>query len=80
MRVLRLHNSGDIRLHNEAVPEPESGELLLRVTAVGICGSDIHWFAEGTTGSAAFTEPFVLGHEFTAVIENGEMAWYSGGC
>ena len=73
MRALRLHNIGDLRLHTEAKPEPASGELLLRVTAVGICGSDIHWFAEGTTGAAAFEEPFVLGHEFAAVIESGEM-------
>jgi L-iditol 2-dehydrogenase len=47
---------------------------LLRVTAVGICGSDIHWYAEGTTGAANFSEPFVLGHEFAAVVESGALA------
>jgi L-iditol 2-dehydrogenase len=41
---------------------------------VGICGSDIHWFAEGTTGAAGLSEPFVLGHEFAAVVEEGELA------
>jgi L-iditol 2-dehydrogenase len=73
MKALRLHNIGDVRLHEEEVPTPQAGEALLRVTAVGICGSDIHWFAEGTTGAASFTEPFVLGHEFAAVVESGVL-------
>lgn len=74
MQSLWLHNIGDIRLHDEPLPQPQPGELLLRVTAVGICGSDIHWYAEGTTGAANFSEPFVLGHEFAAVVESGALA------
>ncbi len=73
MKSLRLHGIGDVRLHEEAKPQPLTGEVLLRVTAVGICGSDIHWFSEGTTGAANFSEPFVLGHEFAAVVESGAM-------
>jgi L-iditol 2-dehydrogenase len=74
MQIARLHGIGDIRVTEEAAPIAEAGEVLLRVTAVGICGSDIHWFAEGTTGAAGFSEPFVLGHEFAAVVEEGELA------
>ncbi len=74
MQSLRLHGIGDVRLHERPMPVPKSDEVLLRVTAVGICGSDIHWFADGTTGAADFSEPFVLGHEFAAVIESGERA------
>ncbi len=74
MQSLQLHDIGDLRLHEEEKPVPADSEVLLRVTAVGICGSDIHWFSEGTTGAADFTEPFVLGHEFAAVIESGERA------
>jgi L-iditol 2-dehydrogenase len=73
MKSLYLHGIGDVRLHEEATPRPQDGEVLLKVTAVGICGSDIHWFAEGTTGAAGFNEPFVLGHEFAAVVESGKM-------
>lgn len=73
MKSLRLHDVGDLRIHDEEIPVPQAGEALLRVTAVGICGSDIHWFAEGTTGSANFSAPFVLGHEFAAVVESGEL-------
>jgi len=71
MKVLRLHAAGDLRLHDEPVPEPEAGEALLRVTAVGLCGSDVHWFAEGGIGDARLTSPLVLGHEFAGVVVGG---------
>lgn len=44
----------------------------MRVTAVGLCGSDVHWFAEGGIGDARLARPLVLGHEFAGVIESGE--------
>jgi L-iditol 2-dehydrogenase len=72
MKSLRLHNPGDLRLHEEPVPIPREGEKLLRVTAVGICGSDLHWFKEAGIGDARLEKPLVLGHEFTAVTDEGE--------
>lgn len=74
MQAARLHGIRNIQVSSEAAPTAGPGEALLRVTAVGICGSDIHWFAEGTTGAAGFTEPFILGHEFAAVVEEGPLA------
>ncbi len=74
MKVLRLHGRGDLRLHDEPRPEPGRDEVLLRVTAVGLCGSDRHWFSEGGIGDAVLTRPLVLGHEFCAVIESGPRA------
>jgi len=74
MLAARLHDIGDIRIAEEDIPVAGVGEVLLRVTAVGICGSDIHWFAEGTTGDGSFSDPFVLGHEFAAVVEEGKLA------
>jgi L-iditol 2-dehydrogenase len=71
MRVARLHGRGDIRLHDEERPRPAAGEVLVRVQAVGLCGSDIHWYAEGGVGEAALTRPFVLGHEFGGTTEDG---------
>jgi L-iditol 2-dehydrogenase len=71
MRVLRLHGRRDLRLHDEPLPEPGPGEVLIRVTAVGLCGSDLHWFSEGGIGDAVLTRPLVLGHEFAGVIESG---------
>lgn len=73
MDVLRLHGVGDLRLHSEPEPVPGPGESLLRVTAVGVCGSDVHWLFEGGIGDARVTRPLVLGHEFSAVVESGEL-------
>jgi L-iditol 2-dehydrogenase len=72
MKVLRLHATGDLRLHDEPVPVPEAGEQLLRVKAVGICGSDLHWFSEAAIGDAQLDHPLVLGHEFAGVTESGQ--------
>lgn len=72
MKVLRLHGVRDLRLRDEPEPVPGPGEVFLRVTAVGLCGSDLHWFSEAGIGDARLQEPLVLGHEFAGVIESGE--------
>ena len=71
MKAARLHAVGDLRLADEPVPEPGPGMSLVRVTAVGICGSDLHWWGEGGIGDATLTRPLVLGHEAAGVIEDG---------
>ena len=71
MKALRLHAVGDLRLHEERDPTPAPGESLVRVTAVGLCGSDRHWFADGGIGDATLTRPLVLGHEIAGVVEAG---------
>lgn len=50
---------------------PQAGETLVRVRAVGICGSDLHWFGEGAIGETPVTRPLVLGHEFAGVTADG---------
>ncbi len=72
MKVARLHAPGDLRLHDEPEPIPAPGEEQLRITAVGICGSDLHWFAEGGIGDGKLEKPLILGHEFAAVNSHGE--------
>jgi L-iditol 2-dehydrogenase len=61
-----------VRLHEEPIPSPRTGEALVRVTSVGICGSDLHWLSEGAIGDARLTKPLVLGHEFAGTTEEGE--------
>ncbi len=73
MKVARLHGPADIRLGNEAMPESAPGESLVRVTAVGVCGSDLHWFDDGGIGDAQLHDPLVLGHEFAGVVEGGPL-------
>lgn len=61
-----------MRLHDEPVPVPEADETLVRVTAVGLCGSDLHWFGEGSIGDARLDRPLVLGHEFAGFTASGQ--------
>ncbi len=72
MLVARLHGAKDLRIGEEPVPVVGEGQSRVRVTAVGLCGSDLHWFEEGGIGEARVGErPLVLGHEFAGVIEGG---------
>jgi L-iditol 2-dehydrogenase len=72
MKVARLHAAGVLKMHDEPVPIPGPDETLVRVTAVGICGSDLHWFSEGSIGDARLEHPLVLGHEFAGVTPDGQ--------
>jgi L-iditol 2-dehydrogenase len=74
MRAARLHKAWDIRVDDEPDPEPGPGECLVRVTAVGVCGSDLHWLAESAIGDATLSHPLVLGHEAAGVIAAGPRA------
>jgi len=73
MKSLRLHGKSDLRLHEEPIPKPNYDEVLIRVKAVGICASDLHWVNEGTTGDEMISAPFVLGHEIGGVVEGGDL-------
>lgn len=62
-RAAVLHGPGDIRIEERPLPEPGPGELLVEVSSVGVCGSDVHYYERGRIGSRIVTEPLVLGHE-----------------
>ena len=61
-------------MHEEPDPEPQPGEVLVRIRGVGLCGSDRHWFLEGGIGDAVLRAPLVLGHEFAGVVVEGPRA------
>ncbi len=60
--ALFLHAAFDARVMPYNLREGRPGEVLLDVAAVGLCGSDIHYFKDGGIGSAQIAEPFVPGH------------------
>ena len=72
MNVVRLHAHGELHLHDEPEPVPVAGEAVVRVKAVGVCGSDLHWFSEGEIGDAKLEHPLVLGHEFAGETGDGQ--------
>lgn len=74
MQAIRLHNIHDLRAHDERVPTTDDKfDTLLKITSVGVCGSDLHWFEEGAIGDAKLKHPLVLGHEFAAVVQSGPL-------
>lgn len=64
-----LHPEGGLEIEERPVPEPGPDEVLVSPKLVGICGSDLHYYKEGRIGDWRVTRPHVLGHEFSAVVE-----------
>ncbi len=73
MKAIRLHTIEDLRLESIPLPRQNNNEVLLRTASVGVCGSDVHYFLEGGTGSLQLDRPLILGHEFSARIDEGPM-------
>jgi L-iditol 2-dehydrogenase len=71
MLTYRLTSRRNIQSFEVPCPVPEEGQQLLKITSVGICGSDLHWFSEGEIGDATLKNPLVLGHEFAAITQDG---------
>lgn len=63
-----LTDIGQIAMEVTDIPRPAAGEVLIRVLAVGICGSDIHYYEHGRIADFVVTSPLVLGHESSGVI------------
>lgn len=63
-----LLEPGRIEVHDADVPAPEPGQVLIKVSAVGICGSDVHYYEDGKIGDHVLRAPLVLGHEASGVI------------
>ncbi len=65
MRAARLVATGDIQIMDVAKPEPGPTDLLVKVEACGLCGSDRHMFK----GEYPTALPVTLGHEFAGIVE-----------
>ena len=63
-----LHAPRQLTIEDRPVPEPAPGEVLVRVVAVGICGSDVHYYEHGRIGPYVVEAPMVIGHEAAGVV------------
>ena len=73
MKAARLHAIGDLRCDEVEIPVPHGEEVLVRVGACGICGSDLPRVFEH--GSSNGKYPLTIGHEFAGeVVQVGEQA------
>ena len=71
MRATYIHGAKDVRLGEKPEPNAASGDVLIRISGVGVCGSDLHYYLEGGIGNAVIHDPFVPGHEFAGwVVED----------
>src|SRR2546429_5602395 len=63
-----LYAPHDIRIEERPVPKPGPREVLIEIKAVGVCGSDYHYYEHGRIGSYIVLQPLILGHESAGVI------------
>ena len=75
MQAYYLHGPCDLRATEIDRPLPSPEEVLVRVRATGICGSDIHYYLHGKNGDFVPERPFVLGHESAGeIVDSGAFA------
>lgn len=65
MKAVRLEETGKLQLRDVEKPAPGPGELLVRIEACGICGTDRHIYH----GEFPSKSPVTLGHEFAGIVE-----------
>jgi L-iditol 2-dehydrogenase len=68
MRAAVMTDLRTIDIVESPVPSPGPGQALVRMKAVGICGSDVHYYVDGRIGDAVVRYPFQLGHEPAGVV------------
>jgi L-idonate 5-dehydrogenase len=68
MRALVLHAPGDLRLEEASVGDPGPSQVLVKMAAGGICGSDLHYYHHGGFGTVKLKEPMILGHEVSGHV------------
>lgn len=79
MKAVVVHQAGDLRVDDRPVPEPGEGQVRLRVTHGGICGSDLHYYLDGRVGNFVLREPLVLGHEVVGRVDLDPAGRYAEG-
>lgn len=80
-RVAELRGLREFHLVEAEFGDPGPGEVQVRIEAVGICGSDLHSYAEGGVGDTPCSYPMVLGHEPAGSVVRvgaGVSGWASG--
>jgi threonine dehydrogenase-like Zn-dependent dehydrogenase len=68
MKQVKVHGPGDVRIDEIAEPEPGPRDAVIRVSACGICGSDLRYVRLGGLAGPS-PRPMPLGHELSGVVE-----------
>jgi len=67
-RAIVLYAPHDVRLEERPMPQVGPNDVLVEVKAVGVCGSDVHYYEHGRIGTYVVRQPLILGHESAGVI------------
>jgi len=71
--AMYLEKPGKIIPRKIDMPEIKKDEVLVKIKAVGVCGSDVHYYDKGKIGSFIVKRPLILGHECSGeIVEVGE--------
>jgi L-iditol 2-dehydrogenase len=68
MKANVLHAKETVAVDDVPVPTVDADQVLVRIQAVGVCGSDVHYFHEMRIGDFVVEEPMILGHESAGTI------------
>jgi L-idonate 5-dehydrogenase len=68
VKAVVVHGADDLRVDDLPDPVPREGEVLVAMEWGGICGSDISYWRNGSSGTAVLKRPLVLGHEVAGRI------------
>ncbi|NTZ19372.1 NAD(P)-dependent alcohol dehydrogenase [Paenibacillus sp. JMULE4] len=68
MKAAVLVKPGKIEIQEWDIPIPSKDEALVRIKAVGLCGSDVHYYEHGKIGPYVVGKPMILGHEAAGEI------------
>jgi L-idonate 5-dehydrogenase len=68
MKAAVIHAPRDLRIDEMEDPETGPGEVMVRIRAGGICGSDLHYYQHGGFGTVRIQEPMILGHEIAGEV------------
>jgi len=68
MRTSYLVKQGELQYTLCNIPNLDADQVLVQVAAVGVCGSDIHYYQHGKIGPFEVEQPLILGHELSGTI------------
>lgn len=68
MKAAVLNEPFEIEIKEIDVPSVSGNEVLIKVMAVGVCGSDVHYYEHGRIGSHVVEKPIILGHECSGIV------------
>ena len=63
-----LYGPHDVRIEDRPVPKPAPNQVLVEIAAIGICGSDVHYYEHGRIGGYVVHDPMIIGHESAGTV------------